>query len=185
MGLIIILMGPSGIGKGYIKQAIKDRWPFFYEPVWYTTRGCRRNNADDRICISEKEFKTMQNNNQFKIVDIYCEHKYGLSINRLPSHPFMITELRKCHFLNYFTGDNIFSIGLIPETLDFLRFRLTGRRTEVNQQVELRLETAEKEIEELLSNQGLFSFFLRVNEQTQKNVVNEICKSISPLIEEQ
>lgn len=184
MGLIIAITGPSGIGKGFIKKIIKLRWPFIYEPSWHTTRKERINDEDGRIFLCERDFIRMQKNKEFLFVDDYCGCRYGLSVKNLYSNNFIITELRKFDFLNSFIKDDIFSIGLVPETLDFLEHRLKGRGTESIELIKDRIEIAKTEIKELKKNQNLFSFFMTINKENEKKVANQICYSLSSILKE-
>ena len=75
--MIIALSGPSGIGKGYFKDAIISKHPEVREIVWYTTRALRPNEKN-RQSISEEEFCSMIASGELVLIQEVFDHYYGV-----------------------------------------------------------------------------------------------------------
>jgi len=59
--MIIALNGPSGIGKGFIKECLLRTYPHIQELAWFTTRPLRPNerSGGNRIRVTVSEFNRM------------------------------------------------------------------------------------------------------------------------------
>ena len=74
---ILSLTGPSGIGKGYIKSAIKSRFGVEELP-FYTTRLHRPSDDESRIYVEDKEFSRMEYEGRMTFVNRIFRYRYGL-----------------------------------------------------------------------------------------------------------
>jgi len=179
---LITITGPSGAGKGFLKDRIRQLWPFIYEPPWYTTRTPRSDeeHRGDRICISPNEFANMQTKDLFLLTDTVGNHQYGLLRQTLDQHPVCLTELR-LHLLHATQHSNLFSIALVPESIDFLHSRLTKRGTESMQKIEERISIARQELPLIIENKTLFNFFLVVSAHNEHLVIGETLKTLKTI----
>lgn len=79
-GLLLVLSGPSGVGKGTVKSAIVENkvFPFEYS-VSMTTRKPRPGevNGKDYYFVSEGRFKEAINNGELLEYNNYVGHYYG------------------------------------------------------------------------------------------------------------
>lgn len=149
--MIIVLSGPSGIGKGYIKESIKKKYPYIEELVWCTTRNLRPNELtnSNRKHISEEEFEEMVKKGEMALAQGMFGHRYAIrKQDLLPRegvflteiHPFVIAEAKDIN-------PHIISIGLVTDDYDLLRERLVNRRkTESLDEVERRIQSAKDEV---------------------------------------
>lgn len=80
---IFSITGPSGVGKGYVKSAIKANFDVHEVPV-YTTRPPRRQEEQgSRIFVSQYEFETMFRKGQFGFVNDIFRNRYGFALDDL------------------------------------------------------------------------------------------------------
>jgi len=149
--MIIVLSGPSGIGKGYIKDSLKEKYPYIEELVWYTTRNLRPNELinSNRKHISEEEFEEMVKKDEMVLAQGMFGHQYAVrKQDLLPRegvfltevHPFVIEEAKSIN-------PHIITIGLVTDDYNLLRERLVDRRkTESLDEVERRIQSAKDEV---------------------------------------
>ena len=77
--MIISLSGPSGIGKGFIKEQLLQLYPYIEELVWLTTRPLRSKGQDrNRINVSLPEFNRLAEFDELVLVQNIYGHHYGL-----------------------------------------------------------------------------------------------------------
>lgn len=179
--MIIALSGPSGIGKGYFKEAILSKYPNVQELIWYTTRGLRPNEFN-RKSISESEFEVLLNEGKMALVQDMFGHRYGISHDDLLKesgewltevHPYILEEAKHIN-------PHIITIGMITEDFSLLRERLAvKRKTENPAEIEARLGVAEKEMAIVKASPELFDEVIvvtRENESSIANIAQEIFK---------
>ena len=79
-GLLLVLSGPSGVGKGTVKSAIVENkvFPFEYS-VSMTTRKPRPGEVDgkDYFFVSEERFQEAIKNGELLEYNEYVGHHYG------------------------------------------------------------------------------------------------------------
>lgn len=149
--MIIVLSGPSGIGKGYIKESLKKKYPNIEELVWYTTRTLRQNELtnSNRKRISEEEFEKMVEEGEMALIQGMFGHRYAVKKQDLlpckgifltEIHPFVITEAKSIN-------PGIITVGLVTDDYDLLKERMINRRkTEPLDEVERRVQSAKDEV---------------------------------------
>lgn len=179
--LLIVISGPSGVGKGTLAKMLVERNENFSLSISCTTRAPRKGETDGReyFFIDKDEFL-----NKIKTDGLleYSEHfgnYYGTP------RKFVIDKLANSDVIleidvngglkvkdNY---PDALLIMVAPPSLDEIRKRLKGRSTETDEQIETRmerigyelgkrslydytvvnddLETALKEIETLINNE--------------------------------
>ncbi len=155
-GLLIIISGPSGVGKGTIrKQLIEDSVLPFYYSVSMTTRPMRQGevNGVDYFFVDDKTFdKNIAENNFLEHVE-FVGHKYGtpksVVVDKLSQGINVILEidvngmdtvLKNCKDLHPVT------FFLVPPSFEALENRIRGRSTEDEETIQKRLNKAKMEL---------------------------------------
>ena len=155
-GLLIIISGPSGVGKGTIrKQLIEDSALPFYYSVSMTTRPMRHGevNGVDYFFVDDKTFdKNIAENNFLEHVE-FVGHKYGtpksVVVDKLNNGINVILEidvngmdavLKNCKDLHPVT------FFLVPPSFEALENRIRGRSTEDEETIQKRLSKAKTEL---------------------------------------
>jgi guanylate kinase len=172
---VITITGPSGVGKGYLKDRIKQQWPnTIYELPWYCTRPQREDEQHrrDRICVTAREFATKK----VLVTDEVAGCLYGLSADPIPEHRVALAELR-CHLLDQLHFKDTFSIALVAHT-DFLRARITQRATENEHEVTQRIKVAEGDMARMEAQHARFSFFYEVSADNEHLVVEQTIQAL-------
>jgi len=188
---IIGLVGPSGVGKGYCKDALKNEYlDTFTEPVVATTRPQRPTDGVDRKAgIPLEEFMAMRDNGI-----VVLAHQpfgsgspwYGFTVESLESgdkvvltevHVDNVEPFRKKY------GDRVKLIALVADQ-DYLQRNLLSRSTESIEEAQLRLEQAIKEVEMIggFLEQGLLDAVIEVSDNNREKlgeiIVAEVAKYI-------
>ena len=92
--MILIITGPSGVGKNTIINALSKKLDFNFS-VSYTTRPKRVSevNGKDYYFISNEEFQNMINNNELVEFEEYGGFAYGTSRKELNQDGLVILDL--------------------------------------------------------------------------------------------
>ena len=173
--MIIALSGPSGIGKGYAKEAIKELYPNTKELLWYTTRALRPNEVNgiskNRAHIDIEDFEKQRNN--FALIQEIFNNKYAVKkSDLLESEEVILTEIHP-----YVVGEakninpRIVTIGLITDDFDLLAERLAIRRkTESEDEIRERVKEAVKEVKAVKKNCALYDEIVTINRENEEKV---------------
>ena len=152
-GLLIVLSGPSGVGKGTIGKMLLEGDPNMRFSVSVTTRAPREGERDgiDYHFISQEEFEQLVAKDQLLEHASVHEHFYGTPaepIDKMLSmgHDILLDidpqggrqVLQKC--------PDCVSIFLLPPTWKQLHMRLAGRNTESDEQIAIRMRNARTEV---------------------------------------
>jgi guanylate kinase len=189
--MLIALVGPSGIGKGYVRERIFDVHPHVQEFTWLTTRDLRQSEKDarsNRRSISIERFEHLERMHQLVLVQRIHGNAYALERSSLDRaiNTNILTEL---HIENVprvrALGIPVFALALVPGSLSFLRRRLsTYRGTETNDQIDERMLSATTVIEQIRACTQLFEYVITVTEQNQHQTVQEVINILRPFLEE-
>lgn len=145
---ILILTGPSGVGKSAIKGELKRLDKKFTDMPIYTTRPPRKK-GEDKKCISQEQMDEMERSGDYITMEIYGI-RYALSIKALnealekklvPLLDWPISEIGK---INAIFPDQTFVIYLSPPS----EKELLKRMQEGERMTEERLSFIKKELEE-------------------------------------
>jgi len=92
--MILIITGPSGVGKNTIINAMSEKLDFKFS-VSHTTRPKRKSevNGKDYHFVTEEEFQLMINNNELIEFEEYGGFTYGTSRKELEQDGLIILDL--------------------------------------------------------------------------------------------
>lgn len=187
--MIISLTGPSGIGKGYIKEKIKEQWPIIRELTWITTRPLRPgelNRNSNRKTVSTEEFDNLQNSGQLVLSQQLYGYCYGLSKSDLLQQKgiFYLTEFHINNLLKASKWDlDIFSIALVPSSISFLQERLERYRgTETSEEIKRRLKSAKEELGHIRTYSPIFSLLVQISQDNENAIASVIIEALKPIM---
>ena len=153
-GLLLVLSGPSGVGKGTVKSAIvKNKvFPFEYS-VSMTTRQPRPGeiNGKDYFFVTEERFKQAISQNELLEYNQYVNHFYGTPkapvAKMLDEGKDVLLEIdvNGAQKVRTEMPDGVF-IFLTPPDLHTLHTRLENRGTESEDVIMGRIRQARQEI---------------------------------------
>lgn len=151
-GLLIILSGPSGTGKGTVLKLIKESCHNIKLSVSATTRVPREGEVDgvNYFFKTQQEFEQMIGNNEFAEWVKYCENYYGTPKkwieDRINEGFDVILEIEVEGALNIKKQfPDCVTIFMLPPSFEELRHRIVARGTEDIAVIEKRLNKARKE----------------------------------------
>ena len=175
--LVVILTGPSGVGKDAALNELKKMDRPWHYVVTATTRPIRHNEIDgvDYIFMGESEFKLSLDQNEFlESANVY-ERWYGVPKSQV-SEPLKngLDVILKVDIQGAATIKSLIpqaiSIFMIPGTLNDLENRLRTRMTESEEQLKLRLEVAKTELTKLNN----FEYYIINEEDNLESTVRQI-----------
>ncbi len=176
--MIISLSGPSGIGKGFVKERLLQVYPYIEELTWITTRPLRPDEKHgNRIHVSITEFSQLVASYKLVLVQDLYGHRYGLKKeDLLPSQCVRLTELHPDNLLEAFKiNPTILAIGFVTSNLLLLHKRLSVlRNTESAAEIEQRIAVAKIEIKTILRQKSLFAAVIEVTKASETLVFNHI-----------
>lgn len=156
-GILIVVSGPSGCGKSTVDNLLIQKRDKIIMSVSDTTRNPRDGeiNGKDYNFITKEEFESnIQNNKYLEYAKVHSNKYYGTPesfVNKkLKSGIDVILEIdiegaKKVHEKR---SDAVF-IFIMPPSMEILKSRLVGRKTETKEQIIERFKTAYKEINEV------------------------------------
>lgn len=152
-GIVLVLSGPSGVGKGTVIEKVKELYPELIHSVSYTTRTPRPNERDgvEYNFIDEENFNKMNSRGDILESDYYCGHYYGTPkaplIHCINSGIDVILDITVPGSLSIMRNfPDAVSVFLLPPSFSELKSRLAKRGTERAEIVEKRLNKAYNEI---------------------------------------
>ncbi len=153
MNRIVVLTGPSGVGKSsYIKRLLTARRLVF--PMVATTRLARADDTGRYLYVDTSKFQLMVAAGQFVEHDSFCGHSYGTlrcSVEKLlvsPDIDGLILDLTP-HGCSQFLDEFSFArcIALVPDDPAWLLLRLNGRNTNQSTEITHRMSQSAAHIE--------------------------------------
>lgn len=153
-GLLIVFSGPSGVGKGTVRQEIFSTPDHKFEySVSMTTRQMRPGEVDsvDYFFRTREEFEELIKNGQMLEYAEYVGNYYGTPLTYVNEtldkgiDVFLEIEVQGALQVKKKVPDGVF-IFLTPPDLDELKDRLVGRGTDSEEVIRQRIERAKEEI---------------------------------------
>ena len=153
-GLLIVFSGPSGVGKGTVRQEIFSTPDHKFEySVSMTTRAQRPGEVDgkDYFFRSREEFEELIRNGQMLEYAEYVGNYYGTPLTYVNEtldkgiDVFLEIEVQGALQVKKKVPDAVF-IFLTPPDLNELQERLVGRGTDSEEVIAQRSERAREEI---------------------------------------
>ncbi len=185
-GILIIYSGPSGVGKGVIKEKLflDDKKYNLIFSISATTRKPRKNEIEgqDYFFLSHDEFKKRIKNKEFaewaKFVDNYYGTPKNFVIEKLNEgkNVFLEIEIKGVKQIKKLFPDAV-TIFIVPPSIEELENRLKKRGTYNEEIIKQRVSRAKKE----LKYKKLFKHVV-VNDEIDnavnnlKNILEEIKK---------
>ncbi|MFC7784425.1 MULTISPECIES: guanylate kinase [unclassified Rossellomorea] len=178
-GLLIVLSGPSGVGKGTVRKAIFSQEDTKFEySISMTTRKPREGEVDgvDYFFKSREEFEVLIKQGKLLEYAEFVGNYYGTPVDYVREtldagrDVFLEIEVQGAQQVRDKFPEGLF-IFLAPPSLSELQNRLVTRGTETDDLIQGRMNTARKEIEMM----NLYDYIVE-NDQIE-NAVNKI-KSI-------
>ena len=154
-GLLIVLSGPSGVGKGTVRQAIfsKGKREFIYS-ISATTRQSRPGEVDgvDYFFKTRESFEKMIEAEELLEYTQYVGNYYGTPIDYVKKtlesgkDVFLEIEVRGAMQVKERMPEGVF-IFLTPPNMDELEARIINRGTDASPIIRQRMEKAIEEID--------------------------------------
>ena len=154
-GKIIVISGPSGVGKGTIVKELLKATSDFSLSVSSTTRKPRigEENGREYWFISKEEFLNGIKNNEFVEYAQFTDNFYGTRIsnieNSVNAGKNIILEIEvqgAMQIKNKFKDSTL--IFIMPPNAKELKNRLISRNTESQEAINLRLAQVDRELKE-------------------------------------
>lgn len=156
-GILIVVSGPSGCGKSTLDQKLIESRNDTVMSISDTTRSPRgeEKNGVDYNFISTKEFEQkIKDNKYLEYAIVHSNKYYGTPIEHIDEllskgkNIILEIDIEGARKVNEKRPDAVF-IFIMPPSMEILKKRLIGRKTETKEQVVERFKTAYKEINEV------------------------------------
>lgn len=154
-GLLIVLSGPSGVGKGTVRKALfeKDDNQFEYS-ISMTTRQMRKGEVEgvDYFFRSKEEFEQLISEGKMLEYAEYVGNYYGTPLDYVNQtldegkDVFLEIEVQGAMKVKEKMPDGVF-IFLTPPDFSELKARIVNRGTDALSVIEKRMSKAKEEIE--------------------------------------
>jgi guanylate kinase len=154
MTRVIVITGPSGVGKGTLIRGLLGKLPDLELSTSATTRAPRPGERPgvDYHFLDPEEFQRRVDNDDFVEHAAYSGSRYGTLRSELERRlrqgtPVVLEiELNGARQVREAIPDAL-AVFIAPPSRDALRARLVGRGTDAPEQIEQRMRTAERELE--------------------------------------
>lgn len=153
-GLLIVLSGPSGVGKGTVRKHLVDHYHNdFHFSISMTTREKRTGEVDgvDYFFKTREEFEEYIEQGKLLEYAEYVGNYYGTPLDYVENHlkngrdVFLEIEVQGALKVKERMPEGIF-IFLSPPDLDELHHRLVSRSTDTSEAIKRRLDKAVEEL---------------------------------------
>ena len=171
-GLLLVVSGPSGAGKGTKCKALLNKNDQIKLSVSATTRKPRNGEVHgvNYFFIEKEEFTKMIENGEFleyaQIYDNFYGTPKAAIIECLEKGQDVILEIEMqgARQIKEVYPEGVF-IFVLPPSLEELKSRIVGRGTETQEEIEKRFSCAFEEINQIVN----YDYFI-VNEDIEKSV---------------
>ncbi len=153
-GRLIVLTGPSGVGKGTLMRLLLSRHPELNYSISATTRTPRRGEVEgkDYYFISRSQFQKLIEKGEFLEWAEFADNLYGTPrkpvIDLMKSGKLVLLEieLEGARQIRA-TFPELLSIFILPPSFDELEKRIRGRKKDSEEAISRRLKRAKEEID--------------------------------------
>ena len=155
-GMLLVISGPSGAGKGTLVERLLSRDPSFCFSVSVTTREKRRTEIEDvhYHFISEAEYDKLLEEDAFLEHACVHAHRYGTLksevYSRMEQGQNVLLDIDPQGAREVMTKDpDCVSVFILPPSYNELKVRLHSRNTENAGEIQRRLNNARGEIAQM------------------------------------
>lgn len=157
MGKLFIITGPSGAGKDSVIYRSKDQGLNFAQVITTSTREIRAGESEGHPYhfISEEEFKKLIDGKEMiewaKVYGNYYGSTKKEVEDKLSENEVVVVKVdpQGARTFKKMMPEAI-SLFIMPPSYEYLEKRLVNRETDTKEVIKQRLETARKELENLL-----------------------------------
>ncbi len=154
--LLIVISGPSGVGKDAVVRTLQRREAALHFVVTATSRKIRENevNGVDYIFVSEQEFERMIDNNELLEYAVVYDQYKGIPKSQIRDalqsgkDVIMRVDVQGAATIRKLCPEAVL-IFLIPSNQDEWIQRLIERQSETSESMRLRVITARQELTRL------------------------------------
>lgn len=156
-GLLLVVSGPAGVGKGTVNAMLMQRHPEIKMSVSVTTRAPRPGEIDGvhYFFRTKEEFDRMIDENAF----LEYMHVFGMNYYGTPrsfveterekgNHVILEIDVQGAMKVKAACPDAVM-VFIAPPSLAILKSRLVGRGTETQESIDVRTATALEELKQL------------------------------------
>lgn len=151
---VIVISGPSGVGKDTIISAVQSADPNCRKAISYTTRSMRAGEIEGRnyYFITQEQFDRMNSEGKFFNQLSLNGKSYGgtveeLELKRKGGNVFLNMSAEEAYKVKDIYGNNSVLIFIKPPSLEELERRLVTRGTESLEEIRKRVEYGRQQIE--------------------------------------
>jgi len=149
---VLVVTGPSGVGKGTLIRELRRRHPEFALSVSATTRDPRpgEEQGRDYYFLSRAQFDQRVQRGEFLEHAEYAGNRYGTprsELDRMVKALVLEIEIQGAKQIKQ-TLPGALQVFILPPDVDTLRERLVQRGTDKPEVIERRLARAREELEE-------------------------------------
>ena len=173
-GMLLVISGPSGAGKGTLVAKLLEKDPSFCFSVSVTTRGRRENEIEDvhYHFISDEEYDKLLGEDAFIEHAEVHGHRYGTLksevYERMEKGQNVLLDIDPQGAREVMSKEkDAVSVFILPPSYHDLKVRLHTRNTENEEEIQRRLNNARGEIKQIDRYR-----YLIVNDNLEK-AVNE------------
>lgn len=172
--LLLVLSGPSGVGKDTVLEAMRQAHSDLFFTVTATTRPQRPGEIDHihYIFLSQSEFATLLAQGEFLEHAVVYGNHYGVPKSQVRralgrgQDALIKVDVQGAATIKEITPQAVF-IFLAPPNMEELARRLRSRKTEDFDELTNRVRTAEREMEAV----SLFDYVvINENDQVERTV---------------
>ena len=186
---ILIIVGPSGVGKDTLMQKVFEKHPgFFKKGVTHTSRKIREGEKEgfNYYYVTKEEFLKLDAEGGLVEHNFYNGNYYGLSKMELEKGLkkgekilYAIIDINGANSVHNLKIPANF-IGILPPSEEILEKRLRGRGTESEEVIKGRLDIAKAEVKKIKERE--FFNYRVINDDLNKAVLDmeEKLKTLYP-----
>lgn len=184
-GLLIIYSGPSGVGKGTVREVfINDEELNLIYSISMTTRKIREGEVADKdyFFVSQEEFDKAVENNELLEHATFVGNSYGTPrayVEKMRNQGYnVILEIEVEGAKQIMKNcDDYLSIFLVPPSLHELERRIRCRQTESEEVIQKRMEKARNELEVVADYQ--YAVVNTTPKEAARRIKNIILKNLN------